>query len=212
MHQVRTAQPEETFMTDTARTGYQWLLSAIVLGLATIYFLIKRNPEFLIYAGTLIIFIGLLAWADRKLHFLPIAKWGFLSWMIMHMAGGSLYIGETRLYDLILIPIFGAPYDVLKYDQFVHFYCYLVMTALMYSVLITIAKPESRGFLFYLVLALASSSIGAFNEIIEFSAVVFFGSTGVGGYHNTCIDLIMNLVGAITACVILHWTHGTRKY
>lgn len=188
---------------DTLKIGYHWLLSGTVLALATVYYLIKRNPEFLIYAATLTILIGLLAWADRKLRFMPVAKWGFLVWMIMHMAGGSVYIGDTRLYDFILIPIVGAPYDILKYDQFVHFFCYVVMTGLMFSVLKMITKPDPNRFVFSLILILAASSVGAFNEIIEFSAVVLYGSPGVGGYHNTCLDLIGNLLGSIVATLLL---------
>lgn len=188
---------------DALKNAYHWILSGAVLAVATVYFLIKQNPEFLIYAATLVILIGLLAWADRTMKFQPIAKWGFLAWMLMHMAGGSLYIGETRLYDLILLPIIGEPYSILKYDQFVHFFCYVVFTGLMFSVLKMITRPAPNRFLFSLILVLAASSVGAFNEIIEFAAVVFFGSTGVGGYHNTCIDLIMNLLGSTCAATIL---------
>ena len=188
---------------EALKNGYHWLLSGSVLALATVYYLIKRNPEFLIYAATLTVLIGLLAWADRKLRFMPLAKWGFLIWMIMHMAGGSVYIGDTRLYDFILIPIIGAPYDILKYDQFVHFFCYVVMTGLMFSVLKMITKPDPNRFVFSLILILAASSVGAFNEIIEFSAVVLYGSPGVGGYHNTCLDLIGNLLGSIVATLLL---------
>lgn len=188
---------------DTLKQAYHWVLSGAILALATLYFMIMKNYEFLIYAATLTILIGLLAWADRKLQFLPIAKWGFLIWMILHMAGGSIFIGKTRLYDLILIPLIGEPYSVLKYDQFVHFFCYLVMTALIFSVLKMISVPSPNRFVFILILVLAGSSVGAMNEIIEFAAVVFFGSTGVGGYHNTCIDLIMNLSGAVCSALIL---------
>ncbi|MCD4652733.1 DUF2238 domain-containing protein [bacterium] len=204
-------------MNNTLKNAYHWILSSAVLALATIYFIIKKNPEFLIYAVTLTIFIGLLAWADRKLGFINSAKWGFLVWMIMHMAGGSLYIGKTRLYDLILIPILGEPYNVLKYDQFVHIFCYVMMTGLMFTVLKSITNKNCNKFVFSLILVLASSSVGAFNEIIEFSAVVFFGSTGVGGYHNTCIDLICNLLGSIIGVLLLRaplpiaWSNRERK-
>lgn len=188
----------------TLKESYHWWLSTAVLAAATIYYTIQRNPEFLIYTATLIVLIGLLAWADRSLHFMRPAKWGFLAWMIMHMAGGSVYIGETRLYDLILIPIVGPPYDILKYDQFVHFFCYVVMTGFMFTVLKTITRPNPNRLMFSLILVLASSSVGALNEIIEFSAVVFYGSPGVGGYHNTCLDLIGNLLGALFSTALLY--------
>jgi len=56
---------------------------------------------------------------------------------------------------------------------------------------------------FAVLLVLAASSIGAVNEIIEFAAVVLFQADGVGGYHNTCIDLVANLLGAIVSTVYL---------
>jgi len=185
------------------KTHYHWFLSFMVLLTATIYFLIQNNKEFLIYAATLVVFIGILAVADTKFRFLTTAKWGFLIWMIMHMAGGSIYVGSTRLYDLILIPIIGKPYNVLKYDQVVHFFCYVVFTPLMYSVLKSIARTRFNRLTFSFVLVMAASAIGGLNEIIEFSAVVMYDSTGVGGYTNTCIDLIANLMGAITGALLI---------
>jgi hypothetical protein len=181
----------------------QMILSTAILLIATIYFIAKKNYEFLVYAGTLIILIYLIYRTDRLFHYLEPAKWAFLIWMILHMAGGSLYINGTRLYDLILAPIVGDPYNILKYDQFVHFFCYVAITLLFYSVLKTIVKKGSNRFTVALTLVLAASSIGAINEIIEFSTVVFFASNGVGGYYNTLIDICANLVGSIVAALFL---------
>lgn len=187
------------------KENIQLLFSTVVLLIATIYFLIKGNNEFLVYAFTLIILIFIIYKTDKKFKYLNIAKWGFLAWMLMHMAGGSVYIKGTRLYDFILIPLIGAPYDVLKYDQFVHFFCYVVIALLLYSVLKTIVKEGYDKITFMVILILAASSIGAVNEIIEFSAVVMFESNGVGGYYNTLIDLIANLLGAIVPTVYLYY-------
>ena len=126
--------------------------SAVVLFFATIYFVLSKNFEFIAYAAILFIFIYALYKSDSYVNYLPIAKWGFLSWMILHMAGGALYPGGTRLYDIIIIPITDAPLYILKFDQFVHWYCYVVITLLMYSVLLKISKPKPNKFLFYLVL------------------------------------------------------------
>ena len=46
---------------------------------------------------------------------------------------------------------------------------------------------------------MAGLGVGAFNEIIEFFATVIIPETGVGGYENTSLDLISNLIGAIIA-------------
>lgn len=37
------------------------------------------------------------------------------------------------------------------------------------------------------------------NEIVEFSATVLVPDTNVGGYENTAIDLVANLLGACLA-------------
>lgn len=176
-----------------------WIISYVVLGVSTLYFIMQGNNEFLIYASTLVILITLLYKLDNYFRFFSEGKWLFLIWLIMHMAGGTLYIGETRLYDYIFLPLIGEPYNVLKYDQFVHFFCYIVMTMLMYSVLIKITKSKPNKIIFSIILILAASSVGAVNEIIEFCAVIFFQSEGVGGYYNTAIDLVANVLGSIAA-------------
>jgi uncharacterized membrane protein YjdF len=61
---------------------------------------------------------------------------------------------------------------------------------------------------------LAASSLGAVNEIIEFLAVILLGSEGVGGYTNTAIDLVANLLGAIVGTVYMYRRQdpATLKY
>jgi len=46
--------------------------------------------------------------------------------------------------------------------------------------------------------------ISALNEVIEFSTVVFFNSTGVGGYYNNALDLVFNAIGAAIAVLFMH--------
>ena len=53
-----------------------------------------------------------------------------------------------------------------------------------------------------LIVVLAVTGVGALNEIFELGAVVFTGSTGVGGYYNNALDLIFNLIGAIIGVMI----------
>lgn len=95
-------------------------LSLVVLAAATLWFVVQANYEFLLYAVTLLVLIGIVFWLNRRFEVPAIAKWGF-----------------------------------------------------------------------------------AVNEIIEFAAVVLFQADGVGGYHNTCIDLVANLLGAMVSTVYL---------
>lgn len=185
------------------KNNLAFILSAIVLAIASVYFIVQGNTEFIIYVVTLAILIIILYTTNKYFKFLPEAKWGFFIWMILHMAGGSLYFWGTRLYDIILIPMAGSPYDILKYDQFVHFFCYIVMTLLMYSVLIKIINEKPNKIIFSIILVLAASSVGALNEIIEFSAVILFESSGVGGYYNTALDLVANFLGSVFAILYI---------
>ena len=41
------------------------------------------------------------------------------------------------------------------------------------------------------------------NELLEFIATVLVPETGVGGYVNTSLDLVSDLIGAILAMVII---------
>ena len=60
-------------------------------------------------------------------------------------------------------------------------------------------KTKMDRFVIELMAFLGGMGVSAINEIIEFSTVVFFGSTGVGGYYNNAIDLVFNFIGALIA-------------
>ncbi|XOV89852.1 MAG: DUF2238 domain-containing protein [Pseudomonadota bacterium] len=170
--------------------------------------LYRANYEFLFYASTLVILLVILFLLDRRFNFSQLSLWGFNLWMLLHLVGGMGSIGGTRMYDLVLLPLVGEPYDILKYDQVVHLYCYVVMAMLVFEVLVQLMNLSHRGALF-LVTVLAASGIGGLNEVIEFAAVVFVGSTGVGGYTNTALDLVANLIGAMIGA---GWMVRSRRY
>lgn len=156
----------------------------------------RANYEFLFYAATLVVLLAVLFMLDRRFNFSALALWGFNAWLLMHLIGGMGSIDGVRMYDVILLPLVGEPYHILKYDQFVHVFCYVVMAALVYEVLEQIIEGPHRLALFFITV-LAATGIGGLNEVIEFAAVVVVGSTGVGGYTNTALDLVTNLVGAL---------------
>ncbi|MBD3247422.1 DUF2238 domain-containing protein [Candidatus Pacearchaeota archaeon] len=182
-------------------------LSAIILAVFTIYFLLRGNLEFLVYAVTLFPLMWIIARTDNFFDYSPLAKWGFAVWMITHMTGGSLYIGGTRLYDSIIINILGAPFYILRYDQVIHAFCYFVITLFIYSIVKKMSekpKTKSDSFLIILVAFLASMGISALNEVVELIAVAFFNSAGVGDYYNNALDLVFNGIGAIIALFFMH--------
>ena len=121
------------------------------------------------------------------------------------MAGGSVLVAGDVLYAYRLLPLVdrGGEFFILKFDQVVHAFGFAVATLVMYE----ITKryfTGSRGLLVFIA-ALGGLGLGAINELVEFAAVVFMPSTGVGGYFNTGLDLVFNAVGAIFMAVMLYW-------
>ena len=124
-------------------------------------------------------------------------------WLLLHILGRLASFQGVRFYDLIMLDLVGAPYHILKYDQFVHVYCYVVIAILMWCVVRKITKPDANRTVVCVVNVLAASSLGAINEVVEFLAVVLLDTQGVGGYTNTAIDLVANLLGAIVGTLLI---------
>ena len=127
-------------------------------------------------------------------------------WATIHLAGGNLSYQGTRLYDFIILPLIGEPYNVLKYDQLAHIYGFFVATLTIYYVLKPLLKTNhgSRVAL-SIVVVMAGLGLGALNEIVEFSATILMPQTGVGGYINNAIDLVTDLIGAVLAFIYLQY-------
>ena len=169
------------------------------------YFIIRGNYEFSGYGLVAGLLFFVLVWADNKYYKLPVqALWLFAIWIIMHMLGGGVYIGGVRLYDFLLIDILdrGGEFVILKYDQFVHFYCYVAISTVIYFMLKKHMKRGHRAALIVFTI-LASIGVGLLNEVIEFAMVVFADAAeAVGGYYNTALDLVFNLIGAIFGAIL----------
>ena len=58
------------------------------------------------------------------------------------------------------------------------------------------------------ILVLAGAGVGVVNEIIEFVAAWMIPETGVGGYTNTMLDLVFNMIGATIA---MGWVIGRNR-
>lgn len=169
----------------------------ILVALFVLLSLARKNYEFVGYALVLVPFIAIVHATDARFDYKPIGLWGLNVWMLSHLLGGLASIGQTRLYDFMLIPIVGEPYLILKYDQAVHFFCYVVMALLVADVVKKISAKNITPLVLGVIIALAASGIGAINEIIEFAMVVLLNNQGVGGYINTAIDIVANFLGAV---------------
>lgn len=180
---------------------------SIVIGY-TIWFLANGNSEFLLYSSTLIVLWSIIMITDKKMDYPISTLVMFIGWLMLHMWGGTIPVGDGNLYKAMLFDIVGDPYHILKYDQLIHFYCYIVMARLIYVPISHIAKENAPKAIVGLIVILAASGIGAVNEIIEFAAVVQGGpetAEAVGGYTNTALDICFNFVGACVGWWSLLW-------
>ncbi|MAE49441.1 hypothetical protein CMI48_01295 [Candidatus Pacearchaeota archaeon] len=172
---------------------------------ALIYFTAKfssrQNYEFLMYIGVIAFFFILILATNKKVNYSNTVLWGLVIWAILHLSGGSFFPNGTLLYSTILVPL-SETYQILKYDQFVHIVGFAVATLLAYELLKPhLNKPTSASIA--IITIMAGLGIGALNEIVEFTAVVILPETGVGGYINTSLDLVADLVGAVLAWIYI---------
>jgi len=160
----------------------------------------------MIYIGVIIFFFWLILYTNKKINYSNNVLWGLTVWSLLHMSGGGLYFNEIKLYATMIYPIVGEPYNILKYDQFVHAFGFAVATLLFYHLLKpSLKKNFNRWMSISIILVMAGLGAGALNEIVEFFATVIVPDTGVGGYENTALDLVFNLVGAIFAMVFIYF-------
>jgi len=175
----------------------QFICGYVLTGALLVWSLFSGNFEFLFYGITTVILVALLHKGDQHFDFGSKVLWGFNIWIILHILGGLLPVGDSVLYSFVLIDLVGEPYSILKYDQLVHFYCYFIAALLMWKV---VSSLNSNSVITAsLITILAASGIGGLNEIIEFLATVFIPDTNVGGYENTAIDIVSNFLGACIA-------------
>ena len=128
---------------------------------------------------------------------------GLTLWGLAHMAGGGVRVGDGVLYSYVVVPLANSgELAILKYDQIVHFYGFGVATLVLWHVLrrnFPILDGTKTIFAFAV---LGGMGLGAVNELIEFTAVLVFPNTNVGGYFNTALDLVFNTLGALTAALL----------
>jgi len=179
----------------------------IALFLFSSHFIIRKNYEFIIYIGVIIFFLALILITNKKVYYPNAVLWGLTGWAIMHMAGGSIYLGQTKLYELMILPL-SQKYPVFRYDQLVHIIGFGAATLTMFYVLKPLLRADiNRPIALSIIVVLTGLGIGALNEIIEFITTCVIPETGVGGYVNTSLDLVADFFGAVLALCILRLKH-----
>jgi len=179
------------------------LVNVCMLMVFTAFYVSRQNYEFMIYIGVILFFLVLIIATNKKVDYPNGVLWGLTLWALLHMSGGSLFLGGTRLYEIMLLPL-SDTYPVLRYDQFVHVVGFGVATLVMYHLVRPLLKVDLRRWTaLSIVVLMAGLGVGALNEIIEFLATVIIPETGVGGYVNTSLDLVADLAGAILALIVI---------
>ena len=185
----------------------------LYLAVFTAWFFSIGNFEFIIYIVTMLVLLALIGSTLRVGEYPAPMLWALAIWGLLHCAGGGVPVGAKVLYATQLIPIVGngdTEMTLLKYDQIVHALGFGITAWVLWHVL-TRHYPDTRHtWTAYAFPLLASTGLGATNEIIEFSAVVAVQDTGVGGYVNTALDLCFNAAGAVIAMLIVGWRERAR--
>ncbi len=181
----------------------QYICGFFLTAVLVIWSLLVQKHEFMIYALVVFVLLVILHSTQKIYHFSSASLWAFLIWILMHILGGLLIIGDGVLYSKMLIQIVGEPYNILKFDQIAHVYCYTVVALLLWPVLNHIANPGKGHKTLVFITVLASMGVGGLNEIVEFSATVLVPETNVGSYENNAIDIVANLLGAVLAIPFL---------
>ena len=173
----------------------------MLMSFSAYYFAIK-NYEFIMYIIVILLVFMLIIFTNNKVKYSNTSLWGLTIWGTLHMAGGGIPVKGDVLYKLILIPITE---QIFRYDQFVHIIGFGVATLIMFELLKPKLKPLKYRTAISIVVVMAGLGVGAVNEIIEYMATLFVPETGVGGYDNTLLDLISDLIGAVLALLIIRF-------
>ena len=177
-------------------------VTALYTFLFGLFFVFRKNYEFVMYIGVIIFFFLVILKSSKHVEYSPFAIWGLSLWGLLHLSGGGLPAGEGTLYQFMIIPL-SETYGIFRYDQFVHIVGFFVATIVMWEVLKPHLSKEHRWVGVGIVVVMAGLGLGALNEIVEFFATVIMPETGVGGYINTSLDLVADIVGAVLAWIFI---------
>lgn len=168
-----------------------------------VFYASKKNYEFLLYIGVIVFFFVLILITSDRVRYPNGILWGLTLWAVMHMAGGGIPVRGDVLYKLMIVPL-SDKYPVFRYDQLVHVVGFGVATLLVHHLLTPLLRPDPEHWTaLSIVIVMAGLGVGALNEVVEFTAVVLVPETGVGGYVNTSLDLVADLLGAVLALVYI---------
>lgn len=187
------------------------LVNSLAILSFSILFISQKNYEFILYILVIVFFFAIIFKSLKHIPYSSMALWGLTIWGILHMAGGGIIIDGHVLYAQMIYE-FSEHYKILKYDQIVHAFGFFVATVVMYEIIKPQLKEKITGWIaISIVIIMAGLGAGALNEIIEFAATELIPETNVGGYLNTSLDLISNLIGASIAMIVIYKREKLNK-
>lgn len=160
------------------------------------------NSEFLIHLTVSVSFMLIIAYTLKILKYNTGLLWILTIFNSLHLAWGWLSYDGVIWYQQIIFPL-SDTYQTLRYDQILHCFGYFTATILAYEILVPRLKTRKVGFALAVILIMAGTGFGALNEVIEFIIWQVLPESGVGGYINTSIDMIANLVWATIAVIFI---------
>ncbi|MFH1769420.1 MAG: hypothetical protein ABH833_02000 [Parcubacteria group bacterium] len=183
--------------------GYITFIYLSVFAVITLW---TGNAEFFFYTLALGAFVYIFLHYQPRVYmnyYLPqravtsLSILGFLA-----LGGGVISVHGDTLMNLVLIP------NILKYQDVLHMMFMFVNVIISYTFL----KPymlhqrllDTRlgRTMFYVMMILIVSGVGAVIEVVEFFAATFLDAP-VGSYTSNALDLLFNLVGAVIATFFL---------
>ena len=179
------------------------LITILIMLIAfSIYYFALKNYEFIIYIFVILLFFVLILLTTNRVNYSNTSLWGLTIWGTLHMAGGGIPVKGDVLYKLILIPVTE---NIFRYDQFVHIIGFGIATLIMFELLKPKLMPVKEWTAISIVVVMAGLGVGAVNEIVEYMATLLVPETGVGGYDNTLLDLVSDLIGALFALIVIRF-------
>tara|TARA_Y100000310_G_C20675341_1_gene812721 strand:+ start:1504 stop:1974 length:471 start_codon:yes stop_codon:yes gene_type:complete len=145
---------------------------------------------------------------EKKARFPLYVWWGLTAIVLLHFLGTVILIDGEILYKIILIPIVGYPYFILKFDQVMHFLGFFVITLIFYYILKPMLSTKQLKFnlVLLLIIAMIGLGVGGIKEILDFIMSVLLQKDNTIRYQNTGLDLISDLVGAMSASLVVWYT------
>lgn len=180
-----------------------WIFNLTYLFWGAAYFIQDLNIEFVIYVAVIFVIVGGVLLISEHANFPHWQLWLLSVWGIMHILGGAVETTDGALFAYRIYPVLdlGGEFYILKYDQLVHGYLYGLVALMSLHVLQRYIAARTPAWLVALLAVMTAVGVSTLNEIMEFIISLNL-ENGVGGYENTMLDIIFNLLGAILAITL----------